>query len=280
MISGRDPGRRRAGANRHRLRQGWLRASARSPCIRRGLRVPRGVADKQPDCPDDFVGRLEAVVRVLREQPPAQLVVPLVQAVAKLGRGGGCTCRILAEDLRRACTAERTPAGHAFEQHGAEGEQVAAAVDRTLLHLLGRQYAGVPMTTPTIVCADARPQPGQTGWYAPAWRGRNRAASGAPTGSRSRSAASGRDARCLAGGPRRGPRRFERRARAPRAPAAARGAARRPAFRLRHIASRCTHGRRGSRRPRARRRYWVVDPGCGLCLVQHALAGVAVVAAG
>ncbi|MFO7694081.1 MAG: hypothetical protein R6V57_13415 [Vicinamibacterales bacterium] len=64
--------------------------------------------------------------------------MPLVQAAAKLRQGRRVHVQDLVEDLRRADAVERAPAGQALEQHGAEGEQVAAAVDRTLLHLLGR----------------------------------------------------------------------------------------------------------------------------------------------
>ena len=57
--------------------------------IRPASPVPRRVGHQQPNGPDDLVGRLEPVGRVLGEQPAAQFVVALVQAESQSGDGAG-----------------------------------------------------------------------------------------------------------------------------------------------------------------------------------------------
>ena len=100
--------------------------------------VARGVRHQHAKRPNQFLGRLEPVRRLLREQAPAQLVVTLVELAADGRRSRRMRVRDLVEQLERLPSLERAAARQALVEDAPEGKQIAAAVDRPLLDLLGR----------------------------------------------------------------------------------------------------------------------------------------------
>ncbi len=90
------------------------------------------------------VGAGEALAGVLRQAPQDHGVGVLVQTrVGRALAGGDDPARHMAvQDLQHRLPYERNHAGEHLVEHGAQGVDIAACVDRLLLCLLGRQVVG------------------------------------------------------------------------------------------------------------------------------------------
>ena len=82
--------------------------------------------------------RLPAVAGVLGETGPHQPVEPARQARPDLAQRGRLVLQDRSDDARLAVAVEGPPAGQHLVQHGPEGEDVRASVDRLPVELLGR----------------------------------------------------------------------------------------------------------------------------------------------
>ena len=91
---------------------------------------------------DELFGGLKAVRRLFRQQSPTQFVVTFVELAPNRRRGGRMHVRDLLQQFECPPSLERTAAREALEQDAAEGKEIAAAVERPLMDLLGRHVGG------------------------------------------------------------------------------------------------------------------------------------------
>ena len=97
---------------------------------------------QQPKRAEHLLRGLEAIGWFFRQQSTAQLVDTGVELGPKLGWRRRMHVKDLTEDLDRVAAFERPAGGQALEQDRAQRKQIAPAIERPLLHLLGGHVAG------------------------------------------------------------------------------------------------------------------------------------------